>query len=143
MQCMKNKPYELLKTGMVGGSIIVFSQYAEAGKSRIRNDQYHGAKTCAGVIIGFDANSLYLYCFSQEMPCGKEQYIETSFANLKELCNQVMKGELFGFFQVDIHVPNELMNKFIKFSPLFVMDTILNELIIQHMKEYHKRTGKR
>ena len=32
-QCVKNKPYELLKTGMVGGPSIIFCQYAEVGVS--------------------------------------------------------------------------------------------------------------
>ena len=57
-QCMKNKPYESLKTGMVGGPSIVFSRYAEAGKSQIRSHKYQNSKTCAS-IIGFDVNFLY------------------------------------------------------------------------------------
>ena len=57
MQCAKNKPYKLLKTGMVGGPSIIFCQYHESGKSQIRND----AKPCAKV-VGFNVNSLYLYC---------------------------------------------------------------------------------
>ena len=33
-QCTKNKPCELLKTGMVGGPSIVFCRYAEVGSLR-------------------------------------------------------------------------------------------------------------
>ena len=95
-QCMKNKSYELIKTGMVGGPSIVFTRYHEVGKSRICDDQYHNAKTCTRV-IGFNANSHYLYCSGQEMPCSKEEYVETSSINPEELCDQVLKGELFGF----------------------------------------------
>ena len=51
-----------------------------------------------------------------------------------------MRGELFGFLQVDIHVPNELIDKFREFCPLFVVDTIPEELIPRHMKEYQERT---
>ena len=88
------------------------------------------------------------------MPCGKEQYIEInfstsfamSFANPEELCkelsNQVMKGELFGFLQADIHVPGYLIDKFSEFCLLFVVDTISTELIPLHMKEYQNRTGR-
>ena len=58
-QCTQNKPYELLKTGMVGSASIVFCQYQESGKSRIHN--YTNSKICSK-IVGFDVNSLYLYC---------------------------------------------------------------------------------
>ena len=63
----------------------------ESGKSRIHNNM----KTCAKV-VGFDATSLYSYCSGQEMPCGKEQYVEVDQPNdTEELCNQIMSGELF------------------------------------------------
>ena len=71
----KNKPYELLKTGMVGGPSIVFYRYAEAGVFQIRPHKYRDPKTCAS-IVEFDANSLYLYCSGQEMHCSKEEHIE-------------------------------------------------------------------
>ena len=72
--CTKNEAYEMLTTGMIGGPSIVFCRYAEAGVSKIRSHIYSGAdaKTCRAV-LGFDANSLYLYCSGQEMPCGKEK----------------------------------------------------------------------
>ena len=91
----KNEAYEMLKTGMVGGPSIVFCRYAEAGISKIRDSDREGeagaklgagvagdsktgeaageeAKTCRAV-LGFDANSLYLFCSGQDMPCGKEK----------------------------------------------------------------------
>ena len=68
----KNEAYEILTTGMVGGPSIVFCRYAEAGVSHIRSHIYEDSKTCRAV-LGFDANSLYLYCSGQEMPCGKEK----------------------------------------------------------------------
>ena len=74
------------------------------------------------------------------MPCGKEQYIETSSVNLEKLSNKVMKGELFGFLQVDIHILDELIDKFSEFCPFFFVDTIRNQLIPLHMKECQKRT---
>ena len=61
----KNEAYEILTTGMVGGPSIVFCRYAEAGVSRIRSHINSEAKTCRAV-LGFDANSLYLYCSGQE-----------------------------------------------------------------------------
>ena len=76
-QCAKNKPYELLKTRMVGGPSIVFCRYAEVRVSQIRSHIYPDAKICKS-IDSWDANSLYLCCYGQEMPCGKESYIEVS-----------------------------------------------------------------
>ena len=78
----------MLTTGMIGGPSIVFCRYAEARVSQIRSHIYsrsdseageaagaklsEDAKTCRAV-LGLDANSLYLYCSGQEMPCGKEK----------------------------------------------------------------------
>ena len=70
--CTKNEAYEMLTTGMIGGPSIVFCRYAEAGVSQIRSHIYEDAKTCRAV-LGLDANSLYLFCSGQEMPCGKEK----------------------------------------------------------------------
>ena len=72
--CTKNEAYEMLTTGMIGGPSIVFCRYAEAGVLKIRSHIYRGAdaKTCRSV-QGLDANSLYLFCPGQEMPCGKEK----------------------------------------------------------------------
>ena len=71
----------------------------------------------------------------------------TSFVILeelcKELCNQTMKGEFFGFLQVDIDVPNELMDKLNEFCLLFIVDTILNELIPFYIKENQERIGQK
>ena len=72
----------MLTTGMIGGPSIVFCRHAEAGVSKIRSHIYSDsgaganqadAKTCRSV-QGLDANSLYLFCSGQEMPCGKEKF---------------------------------------------------------------------
>ena len=146
MVCPKNKAYELLKTGMVGGPSIVFSRYAERGVSKIRSHIYEDAKKCESV-VGFDANSLYLYCSGQEMPCGKEEYVEviepTNPQFIKETCEDVLSDDLFGFCQVDIQVPDNLKDKFEEFSPLFVVDSIPEELVPEHMKSYQKATDRK
>ena len=94
---------------MVGGPSIVFCRYAEKGVTKIRPHVYgEEAKTCESV-VGFDANSLYLYCLGDEMPCGKEEYVEVKNPKdqdtIDKICKDVINGDLFGFFQVDIHVP--------------------------------------
>ena len=75
--CAKNEAYEMLTTGMIGGPSIVFCRYAEAGVSQIRSHIYEDAKTCRAV-LGLDANSLYLFCSGQEMPCGKEKVFQAN-----------------------------------------------------------------
>ena len=149
--CTKNEAYEILTTGMVGGPSIVFCRYAEAGVSKIRSHINNEAKTCRAV-LGFDANSLYLYCSGQEMPCGKEKVFhcdsgagvrQAERAKQDELIQNVLNDELFGFFEVDIEVPEQLRDKFSEFSPLFILDEVPEEQIPQHMKDYKINTGRK
>ena len=116
--CTKNEAYEMLTTGMIGGPSIVFCRYAEAGVSQIRSHIYEDAKTCRAV-LGLDANSLYLFCSGQEMPDN---------------------DNLFGFFQVDIEVPEQLLDKFSEFSPLFILSGVPEDQIPQHMQDYKINT---
>ena len=128
---------------MVGGPSIIFCIYAEVGVSQIRSHKYTDAKVCKSV-NGWDASSLYLYCSGQEMLCGKESYVEGSNPRIiKDLCDKVLTGELFGFLQVHIHVPDGLLEKFSEFSPLFIVDEVPEDKIPQHMKDYQKRTGRK
>ena len=54
------------------------------------------AKECRSV-VGYDANSLYLYCAGQEMPCGKEHYGEFQKPTVvKTLCDKFLNKEIFG-----------------------------------------------
>ena len=43
---------------------------------------------------------------------------------------------------MDIHVPDRLKKKFRELSPLFIVDTIPEELIPEHMKQYQLVTGR-
>ena len=100
-------------------------------------------KICARV-VGFDSNSFHLHSSGQEMLCSKEEYVEVDRpSDTEESCNQIMSGELFGFFQVNIHIPGELIDKFSEFCPLCIMDNIPDELIPSHMHEYQTRTGQK
>ena len=146
--CTKNEAYEMLTTGMIGGPSIVFCRYAEAGVSQIRSHIYSlaDAKTCRAV-LGFDANSLYLYCSGQEMPCGKEKvfHCDSGEASEAEIIQNVLNDELFGFFEVDIEVPDqsEARRRFSEFCPLFVISEVPENQIPQHMKDYQINTGRK
>ena len=63
-------------------------------------------------IIGYDANSLYLYCSSDVMPCSKDTLVVNKKSSdqkrIVKFSKDVLKGKVFGFAQVDIEVPDEL-----------------------------------
>ena len=142
----KNETYELLTTGTIGGPSIVFCRYAEADVSKISSHRYQDAKVCKS-IVGYDENSLYLYCSGQEMPCGKEElHCSKNPENpkvIKNITEKILNDKLFGFFQVDIHVPEKLHDHFSEFAPLFVLGEVPESQIPEHMKEYKIATGRK
>ena len=149
--CTKNEAYEMLTTGMIGGPSIVFCRHAEAGVSKIRSHIYSDsgaganqadAKTCRSV-QGLDANSLYLFCSGQEMPCGKEKVFHCDPEEKNEIIQNVLNDKLFGFFEVDIEVPEQKRKRFSEFCPLFVISEVPEEQIPQHMKDYKINTGRK
>ena len=142
--CTKNEAYEMLTTGMIGGPSIVFCRHAEAGVSKIRSHIYReeDAKICRSV-QGLDANSLYLFCSGQEMPCGKEKVFKCNPEEKNEIIQNVLNDKLFGFFEVDIEVPEQKRKRFSEFCPLFVISEVPEEQIPQHMKDYKINTGRK
>ena len=56
--------YKTLRENIVGGPSIIFHRYQERGVTKIK-----GEHLCEKV-IGYDANSLYLWCLAQKMPTG-------------------------------------------------------------------------
>ena len=135
-----NPVYKLLKKGMIGGLSIVFCRYAEAGKSRIKDHLFKNAKMCKSV-VGYDANSLYPYTFSRQMPCGKAQYRPRGQIpkNVREM---ILNDQFFGFFLVDIRVPDHLREKFSEFPPIFIVTQVPDEQIAPAMRAYRDRTGR-
>ena len=156
--CTKNEAYEMLTTEMIGGPSIVICRYAEAGVSKIRSHIYSRADTkiCRSV-HGLDANSLYLFCSGQEMPCGKENVFKCNPGEKDKLIQNVLNDKLFGFFQVDIEVPErqrsrgeaqsgeaeQLRKRFSEFCPLFVISEVPEDQIPQHMQDYKINTGRK
>ena len=142
--CTKNEAYEILTKGMVGGPSIVFCRHAEAGVSKIRSHIYReeDAKICRSV-QGLDTNSLYLFCSGQEMPCGKEKVFHCDPEEKNEIIKNVLNDKLFGFFEVDIEVPEQKRKRFSEFCPLFVISEVPEDQIPQHMKDYKINTGRK
>ena len=81
------------------------------------------------------------------MPCGKN----TLAVNKKpfkqkrtvKFSKGVLKGNVFGFGQVDIEVPDYLYDKFSEMRPLFVIQEIPDRDIPEEMKIYKEKTGRK
>ena len=83
------------------------------------------------------------------MPCGKEKVFQANPEEKDKLIQNVLNDKLFGFFEVDIEVPErsgeaeQLRKHFSEFSPLFVISEVPEEQIPQHMKDYQINTGRK
>ena len=111
-----------LKNNNVGGPAIVFHRYHEKDITRIvriakrlkKYDLIYGS--LIKKILGFDANALYLYALSQYMPTGLLTW--QSLENCNQSIDELLKST-FGFYEVDIKVPDELYDEFSEFPPFF------------------------
>ena len=77
------------------------------------------------------------------MPCGKEKVFQANPEEKDKLIQNVLNDKLFSFFQVDIEVPEQLLDKFSEFSPLFILSEVREDQIPQHMQDYKINTGRK
>ena len=138
-----SEAYEMLKAAVVGGPSLVFTRKHVAGQTRIRSHKYDLARIVKR-ILGFDANSLYPSTMAKDMPCGKETVVhyEDPVQAAKELIPRMYSKRWFGFAEVDIEVPWNLWNEFEEFPPIFVNQSVGEEGIPQHMKDYLAKSGR-
>ena len=111
-ECEKAAVDELLATGIVGGPEQAFTRYHEKDIIRIRFHVYRKKSKLTKGVIGYDPNSLCLYCSGYVMPCGKDRLVVNKLFDQKRIAKfskDVLKGKVFRFAQVDIEVPNEVM----------------------------------
>ena len=146
-ECEKAAVYGLLRTGMVGGPVQVFTRYYEKDITCIRSHVYGQKSKLTKCVILYDANSLYLYYSGDVMPCGKDTLIVNKKPfdqkRIAKFSRDVLKGKVFGFAQVDIEVPDELYDKFSEVVPLFVVQEIPDRDIPEEMKIYKEKTGRK
>ena len=73
--------YHTMKSNIIGGPSIIFTRYHESGRTNIRENENIPCQS----VLGFDANSLYLYAIGQPMPCGNyvRRKAENSFKAVK------------------------------------------------------------
>ena len=107
-----------MRRSVIGGASLVFHKYHEAHVTRIqkshwcretRTFQQDAPGKMVTEIIGMDANALYLWCISQNMPCGELKQVEMSRYD----------PDFFGFMCVDICVQEQDYTKFAEFPPIF------------------------
>jgi len=74
--------YKLFRENLVGGPSIVFHREHEKGVTRLRHMELGAEAELCDVILGLDANALYLHCIMQEMPVGmpRVRLAENSFS---------------------------------------------------------------
>ena len=146
-ECEKAALYELLRTSMIGGPAQVFTRYHEKVITRIRSHVYGEKSKLTRDIIGYDANSLYLYFSGDVMPCGKDTLVVNKKPfdqkRIARFSKDILKEKVFGFTQVDIEVPDELHDKFSEMSPLFVVQEIPDRDIPDEIKIYKEKTGRK
>ena len=67
----KNKDlHHLFKDHVVGGPSLVFHCYHEKGVTTLRQNEYGEAARPCRSIVGYDANALYLWSLTEDMPTG-------------------------------------------------------------------------
>ena len=145
--CEKAAVYDLLRTGMVGGSAQVFARYHEKDITRIRSHVYGKKSKFTQGVIGYDANALYLYYLGDVMHRGKNSLVvnKKPFAQkrIAKFLKDVLKGKFFGFVQVDIEVPDELHDKFSEMAPLFVVQEIPDCHVSEEMEIYKEKSSRK
>ena len=132
---------------MVGGPSQAFTRCHEKDITRIRSHVYREKGKLAKGVIGYDTNSLYLYCPGDVMPCGKDAMaVNKKPFDQKKIATfskDALKGKVFGFAQVDIEVPDEVYDKFSKMAPLFVVKETPDRYMPEEMKIYQEKSGRK
>jgi len=137
--------YEMLKGAVVGGPRLVFTRKKVAGETLIRPHKFAEPRLCKK-ILGYDANALYLSTMLRDMTCGRGRVIHYDScrqeAEAFSLSRRVKEGEVFGFVEVDMHVPKPLWGVFEEMCPFFYNKTIPDECVPKHMTDYLLKTGR-
>ena len=78
------------------------------------------------------------------MPCGQEfvEHYKHSVQAAQKLIGRMYSKRWFGFAEVDIEVPQAMWEKFEEFRPIFINQSVGEEGIPQHMKDYLAKSGR-
>src|SRR5208283_2402165 len=114
-----------MKQNITGGASIIFHRYHEADKTEITRVHYDDQKKewyydksgkTVKKIVGYDANSLYLWCIGEEQLCGQLRYVQTDD---NKYIKRTLNNKYFGMLEVDIHVPEDKYEYFSEMCPIF------------------------
>jgi hypothetical protein len=138
------------KKNITGGASIVFHRYHEKDKTQISRTHYDTSQKewsydkdgkAVNKIVGYDANSLYLYCLGEEMPCGKLYWKENDdWIKYRE---ELITNKFFGFLEVDIEVPEDKWEYFSEMCPIFINKEYTEEVCGDYTKDLLKKLGKK
>ena len=128
-----------LKDSIVGGASIVYTRYHEINKTFIRGN----LKKLCKHLAGFDANALYLWCLSQNMPCGELKFNNEGLDDIKTFLSDIENNKKFGFVEVDIHTPKHLKKHFSEFPPIFKNFVIQEKHLSKYQKDLLKKHNKK
>ena len=146
-ECEKTAVYDLVRTGMLGGPAQVFTRYHEKDIIRIRFHVYRERGKLTKRIIGYDANALYLFSTGNVIPCGKNTLVVNKKPfeqnRIVKLSRSILRGNVFGFVQVDIEVPDNLYDKFSEMPSLFVVQEVPDRNILEEMKIYKEKIDRK
>ena len=131
-ECEKVVVYDLLRTVIVGGPAQVFTRYHEKDITRIKSQVYGAKSNLTKGVIGCDANALHLYCSGDVMPCGKDTLVVNTKPfdqkRITKFSEDILKGKVFGFAQVDIKVPDEFYDKLARWHHHLLFKRFLIEM---------------
>ena len=82
------------------------------------------------------------------MPESRESYFRQPQSadhptTMQTILDDVKSEEIFGFVECDVHVPDDLVDKFSEFPPIFKNTEITMTDIGDHMREYCRQTTRR
>ena len=82
-----------------------------------------------------DAKALYLYTMDLEMPVGKYRRIESY--DIDKFKHDLLNKKIFGFFEVDIKVPDNLKEYFSEMTPILKNCSVPFSKIGEHMQQHY------
>ena len=143
--CTKNEAYEMLDNR---NDRRTFYRILQTCRSWSFKDQisYIQRRRREKLADQFRALTQTLYIFfalARKCLAGKEKVFHCDPAEKNEIIQNVLNDKLFGFFEVDIEVPEQKRKRFSEFCPLFVISEVPEDQIPQHMKDYKINTGRK
>ena len=103
--------YHLIKDNNTGAPSIIFHRYHEAGKTKLREAERGQAAKLSQKIVGYDANALYLWALTQDMPTGSyEQRLAENEFKPKGSIRMANDWLEFVAHKESIHIRHQLNN---------------------------------